>query len=164
LDHFLISEKLVDSGLKFRTWVVNVKLSDHMPVVFQLDQDQQKQKIPFKFNSVWLKDPDFELLVHSNWHNLVDSESISPMDNLVSKLKYLKSLVIKWEKKEIKIKEELVQLEVDLDILYSTFPGGFEGEDERNLVTEKEKRKLDLLKQEEETWRQKKQSYLAKFW
>lgn len=155
MDRFLISEKLVDSGLKFRTWVVNVKLSYHMPVVFQLEQDQQKQKIPFKFNSVWLKDPYFELLMHSNWHNLVESESISPMDNLVSKLKYLKSLVIKWKKKnkKLKSKEELAQLEVDLDILYSTFPRGFEGEDERNLVAEKEKRKLDLLKQEEETRR-----------
>jgi hypothetical protein len=57
--------------------------------------------------------------------------------------------------KKLKSKEELVQLEVDLDILYSTFPGGFEGEDERKLVTEKEKRKLELLKKEEETWRQK---------
>ena len=72
------------------------------------------------------------------------------MDKLVQKLKSLKSLVIKWEKNNnLKSKEESVQLEVDLDFLYTTFPGGFEGEDERNLVAEKEKRKSELLKKEE---------------
>jgi hypothetical protein len=63
LDHFLISESLVDSGNIFRTWVVNVKISDHMPVVFQMEPTQQKHKVPFKFNLVWLKDPYFASLV-----------------------------------------------------------------------------------------------------
>jgi hypothetical protein len=76
------------------------------------------------------------------------------MVKLVTNLKSLKSLVTKWEKnKKLKSKEELVQIEVDLDILYSTFPGGFVQDDEREWVTEKEGRKLELLKQEEETWR-----------
>jgi hypothetical protein len=52
-------------------------------------------------------------------------------------------------------KEELVQIECDLDTLYSDFPKGFEKEEDKLLVLEKEKRKLFLLKQEEETWRQK---------
>jgi hypothetical protein len=65
LDHFLISEKLAESGLRYRSWVVNVKLSDHMSVVLQFDQEKKKIKLPFKFNSVWLKDPEFVLLVHS---------------------------------------------------------------------------------------------------
>jgi hypothetical protein len=82
--------------------------------------------------------------------------STSPMVKLVTKLKSMKSLVIKWEKnKKLKSKEELVQIEVDLDILYSANPGGIMRDDDRERVTEKEKRKLELLKQEEETWRQK---------
>jgi hypothetical protein len=138
LDRFLISETLVDSGLNFRTWVVNVKLSDHMPVVFQLEPNQQKQKIPFKFNSMWLKDSDFSLLVCSNWHKMEEFDSTFPMVNLVSKLKSLKSLVIKWEKnKKLESKEEPVQLEVDMDILYSTFPRGIVGDDEREIVIDK---------------------------
>ena len=60
------------------------------------------------------------------------------MVNLVSKLKSVKSLVIKCEKnKKLKSKEELVQLEVDLDILYSTFPRGLVQDDEREWVIEK---------------------------
>jgi hypothetical protein len=42
LDRFLISESLLDSRHIFRTWVVNVKISDHMPVVFQMEPTQQK--------------------------------------------------------------------------------------------------------------------------
>jgi hypothetical protein len=37
LDRFLIDERLASSDLRFRSWVVNVKISDHMPVVFQID-------------------------------------------------------------------------------------------------------------------------------
>jgi hypothetical protein len=60
------------------------------------------------------------------------------MVKLVTNIKYFKSLVTKWEKnKKLKSKEELVQIEVDLDILYSKFPGGFVQDDEREWVIEK---------------------------
>jgi hypothetical protein len=45
LDHFLINENLALSGYRYRTWVVNVKIFDHMPVVFQLDKEQEKISI-----------------------------------------------------------------------------------------------------------------------
>jgi hypothetical protein len=44
---------------------------------------------------------------------------------------------------------------LDLDTLYTDFPRGFEKEGDKVMVLEKEKRKLELLRQEEETWRQK---------
>jgi hypothetical protein len=101
-------------------------------VVLQIEQEKEKIKFPFKFNSVWLTEPDFVFLVRSNWHKLVMIEFSSPMDSLVHKLKLLKSLVIKWERnKKFISKEELVQLEVDLDLLYSTLPGGFERDTDR---------------------------------
>jgi len=52
-------------------------------------------------------------------------------------------------------KEELSQLEVDLDIFYTDFPGGFRKDVDKVLVLKKEKKKLELLKHGEETWRQK---------
>jgi hypothetical protein len=98
LDHFLISENLVESSLGYRSWVANVKLSDHIHVVLQFDQEKKNIKLPLIFNLVWLKDPDFVLLVHSNWKKLIVSDFSSPMDKLVQKLKLLKSLVKKWER------------------------------------------------------------------
>jgi hypothetical protein len=64
LDHFLISEKMAESSLRYRSWVVSINLSDHMSVVLQYDQEKKKINLPFKFNSVLLKDPEFVLLVH----------------------------------------------------------------------------------------------------
>jgi hypothetical protein len=42
---------------------------------------------------------------------------------------------------------------LDLEKLYSDFPRGFEKEGDKLMVHDKEKRKLELLRQEEETWR-----------
>jgi hypothetical protein len=44
---------------------------------------------------------------------------------------------------------------VELDISYSNHPGGFENEVDREMIAEKEQRKMFLLRQEEETWRTK---------
>ena len=80
------------------------------------------------------------------------SEILNPMESMVKKLKLLKALTINWEKnKKIKAKEELVKLEVELDIIYSNHLRGFENEIEKEMIVEKEKRKLVLLRQEEET-------------
>jgi hypothetical protein len=156
LDRFLISEDLALSGFRYRTWVCNLKISDHMLVILHLEQDKGKVCYPFKFNYVWLEEPEFVNLVRSNWIGLLGTEILNPMDSLVKNLKILKSLVINWErKKKLEAKEELVNLEFELDTLYSNFPGGFEKEEDKVLVIEKEKRKLVLLRQEEETWRQK---------
>jgi hypothetical protein len=163
LDRFLISDSLVDSRLCFISWVVNVKISDHMLVVFQMELLQKRQKYPFKFNPVWLNDPEFVTFVRSSWNKLEESRFSSLMENLVSKLISLKSLVIKWGKnKKLKSKEELVQIEAALDLLYSTKPKGFLRDVDREMVIEKKKRKVELLKQDEEIWRQKKQNYLVK--
>ena len=73
------------------------------------------------------------------------TENNIPKDSLAKKLKLLKSLVIEWERnKKHLAKEELTQLETELGILYSKFPGGFEKDKEKVLVLEKEKIKLFL--------------------
>jgi mannosylglycoprotein endo-beta-mannosidase len=51
--------------------------------------------------------------------------------------------------------EELLQLEYDLDSFYSEYLRGFESDDDKFMVLEKEKRKIFLLFEKEETWRQK---------
>jgi hypothetical protein len=43
-------------------------------------------------------------------------------------------------------REELIQLEVDLELLYTDSPGVFEREKDKALVAEKEKVKLEILK------------------
>jgi hypothetical protein len=156
LDRFLISEKLVSSGIRYRSWICNDKISDHMPVMLQLEFGSDIVSYPFKFNAVWMEDQDFVSFVRNSWADLLGTEVLTPMESLVKKLKRLKSMVIVWErKKKVEGKKELVQLESELDKLYSEFPGGFVEEKDKLSVLDKEQRKRTLLKQEEETWRQK---------
>lgn len=48
-----------------------------------------------------------------------------------------------------------MNLERDLETLYTSHPRGFEKEVEKALVIEKKQRKMVILNREEETWRQK---------
>ena len=140
------------SGIRYRLWVCNTRILDHMPVILQVDNEFRKVSYPFKFNSVWLEDTYFVDLVRTKWNGLLGTEILSPMDALSKKLKKLKILVEIWErKKKRETKDDLVNLERDLDILYTSHPWGFEKEDETLLVMEKERRKLVIMNQEEET-------------
>jgi hypothetical protein len=42
LDRFFISEDIALSGLRYRTWVCNLKISDHLPVILHLEQRMKK--------------------------------------------------------------------------------------------------------------------------
>jgi hypothetical protein len=76
---------------------------------------------------VWLEEPEFVNLVRANWNGLLGNEILNPMDALAKKLKILKSLVVKWErKKKLETKEEPVKIEMELDTLYTNYPGGFD--------------------------------------
>lgn len=98
LDRFLISEKLASSLQRYRSWSLNSSISDHKPLILQIDCLKFKKAYPFKFNSIWLEDSDFNLLVRRNWLSLSTLGAFNPLDALVNKLKCLKSMVIKWVK------------------------------------------------------------------
>ena len=94
----MLNEELAPSGLRYRYWVSNFKISDHMPMILHLEHDKEKHCYPFKFNPVWLEEPDFINLVRLNWNNLLETKFLNSMDSLVQKLKLLKSMIIKWER------------------------------------------------------------------
>jgi hypothetical protein len=66
LDIFLISEDLALSGIRYRTWLSHLNISDHLPVILHLEQVQEKVNYPFKFNSIWLEDPELVNFVRNN--------------------------------------------------------------------------------------------------
>jgi hypothetical protein len=94
--------------------------------------------------------------VRNHWNGFLGIEILNPMDSLKKRLRILKGLVIKWErKKKLIARGELLKIEEELELLYSNNPGGIEKEEDKVIVIGLEKRKLILLRQEEETWRQK---------
>jgi exonuclease III len=67
LDHFLISDSLLQQADRYWTWVAYPFISDHAPIVLQLDSYSHHSPYPFKFNPIWLENPDFERLVKEVW-------------------------------------------------------------------------------------------------
>jgi hypothetical protein len=55
----------------------------------------QKLASPFKFNSYWILEEDFQKLVKSNWTNL--NEDSPAAIQFVTNLKNIKKLVSSWE-------------------------------------------------------------------
>ena len=100
MDRFFISEKFVSSRINYRSWTCNDKISDHMPVMLQLEFGSDNVRYPFKFNAVWLEDQDFVSFVRSSWEDLLGTEVLTPMESLVKKLKRIKSMVTVWERKK----------------------------------------------------------------
>jgi hypothetical protein len=114
-----------------------------VPVILHLESEQEKVKYPFKFNSIWLQDPELVNFVRNHWNGILGTEVLNPMDSLTKKLKILKGLVIKWErKKKIAARGELIKIEEELGVLYTNNPGGFEKEEDKDIVIEK-KEKID---------------------
>jgi hypothetical protein len=80
-----------------------------MPVILHMELGSDTVIYPFKFNAVWLEDPNFVSLVRTNWAVNFGSKVLNPMDSMVKKLKRLKILVVVWErKKKVKGKKELL--------------------------------------------------------
>ena len=52
LDIFLLSQGLLSSFHRYHSWVVSSYVSNHMPIVLQLDSGRERVKYPFKFNPV----------------------------------------------------------------------------------------------------------------
>lgn len=81
--------------------------SDHLPIVLQIDFGEEWIMYPFKFNKIWLEEPDFNGLVINKWATLSQLMGSFPMATLVSKLKALKFDVIRWERaKKRELKEK----------------------------------------------------------
>ena len=67
LDHFLISELMLDQQHYMRQWVGCGGCSDHLPIFLKYRNGPVRSPSPLKFNKTWLKDESFQQLILSNW-------------------------------------------------------------------------------------------------
>ena len=67
LDRFIVDANLLEQVHSYRSWVVQSKISDHFPIVFQWEMEGDRIHYPFKFNATWLAMDNFDLFVRSTW-------------------------------------------------------------------------------------------------
>ena len=63
LDMVLISEALATLDGRIQTWVDYPYLSDHAPILLQLDTTPSSKAYPFKMNPSWLQEENFNDIV-----------------------------------------------------------------------------------------------------
>ena len=98
LDRVIIFYSWVDSVDRFRSYIIQSTISDHMPICFQVELCTNLQKFPFKFNHFRLMDLEFVTMVRSTWPTLWDEDVSDAMFSLVTKVKLMKFVVSDWEK------------------------------------------------------------------
>jgi hypothetical protein len=111
LDRVFAFEALLNDSALYKSWVELPFISDHAPVIFQLDYSIKSVAYPFKFNLAMLKDDSFGDLVRDVWSSQHDSVVEGAQTRLVGKLFKLKDRVKKWiavrKKTDLQILEKI---------------------------------------------------------
>jgi hypothetical protein len=81
-------------SFSLQSWVSSSGLSDHLPIIFQMDSSLAKPPAPFNFNPIWLRDKDFKELIKGKWIPLLAGSPSSYMH-----ITRLKQAMKGWNKK-----------------------------------------------------------------
>ena len=123
---------------------MNVNISNHMPIYFQLEGVSNRVAYHFKFNHIWTEVEEFNLMSRNNWVSLNYLVEEYAMHQLTYTLKELKSNIIQWEKKKnLALKEYLINIEYEIHTCFLRNYLGVFSEYERGRLVELEARKTD---------------------
>jgi len=117
LDRALILEDILASMGVYRAWVEFPYISDHVPIVLQLDSTLTFKSFPFKFNPLWLKENLFVEFVQKIWRDPKFLVENGRQRRLVWKLKELKILTRVWQK-EVRYHKSSRLLELEEEISF----------------------------------------------
>jgi hypothetical protein len=92
---FILAELLKATG-RHRSWVANPFLSDHAPVILQLDHSSHTPTYTFNLNMAWLMDLELSRIVHEMWKDPSFLAKTEAQKRLVAKLKLIKQRIKKW--------------------------------------------------------------------
>lgn len=128
--------------------------SDHYPILLFLQGTQGSSKTPFKFENMWMKEPNFLTLIENWWKE--GTYEGSKLFCFIAKLKSVKQKLLQWNSQHFKnifsfkrlIEEQLAALN-DKIILEGMDQESFQRE--RSLLLKYE----DILSKEEIFWKQK---------
>jgi hypothetical protein len=156
LDRCLISESLIISKDYYRSWVEYPFISDHVPIVFQMDIVPVNKIYPFKFNPSWLLDVDFKSLVYLVWKDNKYLSEEGSQRRLVWKLRDLKQQTKLWsKKKEELLVKRMISLEAQIKESFLSVVEGNSTSENEILLGNLEKERNKILFYNEEKWRQR---------
>jgi hypothetical protein len=156
LDRFLISEHLISTEDRIRTWVDYPFLSDHALIFLQLDSSIHKIAYPFKLNSGWLLEADFNSIVVEVWKDPLYLSEPCIQHRFIWKLKSLKACIKSWAANHKKLNaQRLLDIETEIQFLLLADVHARVIGDCSLVLKGLETKRNQLLLKEEATWRQR---------
>eukprot|EP00253_Pinus_taeda_P020494 PITA_20494 len=115
LDRFLLSEQILNCDVFIETKILLGLGSDHWPIRLEIDIKKNKGKKPFRFETFWLRHPEFIHKMEEWWTQSI-IEGKGKMHTFQLKLKEIKSKIRKWNKEEFRhIMEEKQKLDQEME-------------------------------------------------
>jgi len=131
-------------------------ISDHAPILLQLDLPSSFIPYPFKMNPFWIQEKSFETLVNQLWTDPKYLGERGKQNRLVWKLKDLKQCTKLWLKeRKKKTKAHIKNLEEEIVELLHNNSNRTSLIAQDSLVKELETARNKILKEKEEHWRQR---------
>eukprot|EP00253_Pinus_taeda_P007926 PITA_07926 len=155
LDRFLLSEQVLNKDVFIEAKILPGLGSDHWPICLEIDIKKTNIKKPFRFESFWLRNPDF-LNKLEEWWSRSKVRGQCKMHTFQLRLKEMKHKIRKWNKEDFgNIFEEKQKLERAMEeVQQQNILEGRNDErckEESRLISQLEERR----KQEEILWKQK---------
>lgn len=155
LDRFLFTEAIMNKDIFVEAKIIPSLGSDHWSIRLEIDIKKNRGRRPFRFESFWLRDPEFIKKIEEWWCQS-SVQGRGQMQTFQLKLKELKGKIKKWNKEEFgNIFEDKQKLEGEMESIQQKMI--LEGRTEDSINKEgiilgklEERRKL-----EEVLWRHK---------
>jgi hypothetical protein len=87
LDHYFLTEDLLESSDLVRKWVTYGGESYHLSILIEFQAKNRRVVSPFKFFEGWLNDPTFLDLVRELWVNIPEDSQFAAAIVFVENLK-----------------------------------------------------------------------------
>jgi exonuclease III len=159
LDRCLVQSSFLLLGLESRLHILPCSVSDHKPILLEMLGHNDLGPIPFRFNPLWVKEPEFLNLVLDSWKTPVKG---SPFFIWEEKLRRLKVVLKTWAKSLPSPSKERRQAQ---DILAQHHAQSEDVEITKEVLDKEAELQQSFHKAcllEEEHWRQKSRSLWLK--
>lgn len=156
IDRFLVHASIIDKFGMPHSTMENVLVSDHIPIMLSWMEKGFKKGYPFKFNRSFLKDPAFNELIEKAWKEMSSQATLPPFLTFRDKIAAMRRIVKKWEvRKKEKDKMTLTSIQQELDSILKHANANSLSFSMKCSIRDLERKKFELLKQEESFWRLK---------
>jgi hypothetical protein len=137
----------------YRSWVEFPYISDHAPVLLQLELSSAFKIYPFKFNDQWLNEKKFVDIVTKIRLNPVYLSERGKQKRIVWKLQDLKNLAKRWIKEKMtKSIDKLKMIEADIKDIIKYLSGDPANEGPVDTLRQLEFERNEVLRKDEEKW------------